>query len=77
QQPGTAFGAQRGVRQDLDGYVTVEQGVVGAIDNTYTTPAEFGVEAVAVLECRSDHAPTSNELSAAGRDLAIQAEQGE
>ena len=50
---------------------------MGAIDNTYTTPAEFGVKAVAILECRSDHVPTSNELSAAGRDLAIQAEQGE
>jgi hypothetical protein len=43
QQAGATFSAQGQVRQNLDRYVTIEQGVASAVDNTCATPSEFGV----------------------------------
>jgi hypothetical protein len=54
-QPAASLGAQSRGRHDLDGDVTLQQGVTGAIDDDHPTPAEFGVKAVAFVQNRADH----------------------
>ena len=50
QQARPALGVQASLVQNLDGDVALKQDVVGAIDDAHATPAQFGVEPVALIE---------------------------
>jgi hypothetical protein len=55
QQAGSASRAETRVAQHLNGYITVQQGIVSAIHDAHAAVPELGIEAIAVLKGVADH----------------------
>ncbi len=45
--------------QHLDSHIPSQQRIVGAVDTAHATLAKFGIQAVAIVEQRTDHRPSS------------------
>jgi hypothetical protein len=54
QQARPALGAQPTLSQDFDRHWPVEQQVMGTVDHAHATPAQFGLQAVTILDHVAD-----------------------
>jgi hypothetical protein len=64
QQARAAIGAQPGGGQHLHRDVTVQHGVVGAIDPAHAAPAQLCVEAIPFVEQGTEYVHTPNPFTA-------------